>query len=176
MAKVLPALREEFVALVWPFGFFFVCFNALALTVALMSPGHDFSLLAHGAATVGALVVAKAVLVADHLALVNRYPDRPLIWNVVWKTLLYTLVAIVFRMLERVLAAATNEAGFAAGLREVVQALDWQHLLAVQMWLVILFFVYTSAREVFRVIGLDRARAMFFEAAPLARTEASAER
>ena len=175
MAKLLAALRDEVVALLWPFAFFFVCFNALALTVALLSPRHDFSLLAHGGATVGALVVAKAVLVADHLPLVNRYPDRPLIWNVVWKTLLYALVAVVFRALERLLAAATNEAGFDAGLAEVVQALDWQRLLAVQMWLVILFFVYTAAREVFRVIGLERTRAMFFQS-PAATTDASADR
>jgi hypothetical protein len=31
-------------------------------------------------------VIAKVVLVADHVKFVNRFPDRPLIYNVVWKT------------------------------------------------------------------------------------------
>ena len=36
-----------------------------------------------------ALILGKAVLLADMLPLINRYPDRPLGFNVAWKTLIY---------------------------------------------------------------------------------------
>ena len=35
-----------------------------------------------------ALLVAKVVLITDALPFVNRFPEKPLIYNVVWKTAL----------------------------------------------------------------------------------------
>ena len=51
-------------------------------------------------ATVAALVVAKVMLLADLLPFVNRFPEKPLIYNVVWKTLIYVLAALVVHYLE----------------------------------------------------------------------------
>ena len=38
---------------------------------------------------VAALILGKAVLVADMVPMINRFPNRPLIYNVAWKTLIY---------------------------------------------------------------------------------------
>ena len=35
---------------------------------------------------VAALIFGKAVVVADILPLINRFPNKPLIYNVAWKT------------------------------------------------------------------------------------------
>ena len=52
------------------------------------------------AATVGALIVAKVVLMADRIPFINKYPDKPLIYNAAWKTVIYVLVTLVVRFLE----------------------------------------------------------------------------
>lgn len=36
-------------------------------------------------ATAAALLVATIVLIADKFPFVNRFPDKPLMYNVVWK-------------------------------------------------------------------------------------------
>ncbi len=41
--------------------------------------------------TVAALVLGKSVVIADLLSCINRYPEKPLIWNVCWKTTIYSL-------------------------------------------------------------------------------------
>jgi hypothetical protein len=51
-------------------------------------------------ATVGALLVAKVVLIADSLPVINRLPDKPLMYNVAWKTTIYVLAALVVHYLE----------------------------------------------------------------------------
>ena len=38
---------------------------------------------------VGALIVAKVVMIQDEIPFINKYPDKPLIYNVVWKTVIY---------------------------------------------------------------------------------------
>ena len=171
MRRLLATLKAELAVMLWPFVFFAACFNALALTVALMSPVHDFSLMAHGVAFMGALIVAKAVLLVDHLPLVNRYPEHPLIYNTVWKASLYIAVTVALRLAERLIGAAMDDDGFTAGLAKAFSALEWQRILAVQLWLAILIVVYTTAREVFRVLGPDRVRAMFFDPPALATLE-----
>lgn len=35
--------------------------------------------------------------------MINRFPDKPLIYNVVWKTLIYLLLASLIHYLERLI-------------------------------------------------------------------------
>ena len=52
------------------------------------------------AATVGALLIAKVVLIADKLPIINRFPEKPLIYNVVWKTVIYIGASLLLHYLE----------------------------------------------------------------------------
>jgi hypothetical protein len=164
MAFILREVRHALP----PTLFFLVSFNIIVLTVALLTAGTAAPITIHASATVAALVCGKAVLVADRLPFFNRYPDRPLIWNAGWKAGLYVLVTLVFRLLERLLAAATNEYGFAAGVQEEVSHFSWPRFWAVQIWLVLLFLGYSAFRELVGELGRTRITAMFF--GPLDRT------
>jgi hypothetical protein len=159
---VLRFIGEEFRAMLPPAIFFAICFNMLVLTVVLMAPGGTTSAVDHGAATLGALLTAKAVLLVDHLPFVNRYPTHPLIWNTLWKAGLYVLVTIVLRLAERLVTASLHDDGFAAGWDEVVATFDWHRALAVHLWLAILFVLYAGAREAIRAVGTGPVLAMFF--------------
>ena len=158
----VSVLRHEMRQMLPPFLFFAVCFNLLALTIALLDPAGEISAGRHGAATVGALLTAKAVLLVDHLPFVNRYPTHPLIWNTVWKAVLYLLVSILLHGAERMVAAARHDGGFAAGWQAVREGFDWRAALAVHLWLAVLFLLYTAVREAGRAVGGDRMRMLFF--------------
>ncbi|MCB1354117.1 MAG: hypothetical protein KDK03_15425 [Rhodobacteraceae bacterium] len=153
---------REFRHMLPPTIFFIVCFNVLVLTVALLAHGSGGELPTYAAATVAALVCGKAVLVADKLPFFNRYPHKPLIWNAGWKAGLYVLVALVFRLLEKLLAAATNDYGFAAGLHEEAAHFVWARFWVVQIWLLLLFLGYSAFRELIGELGRGRIMAMFF--------------
>lgn len=55
------------------------------------------------AATIGALLVAKVVRVADKFPWINRFPNKPLMYSVVWKTLMYITCTFVVRFFEHLL-------------------------------------------------------------------------
>ncbi len=61
---------------------------------------YGLQISALAGATIGALLVAKVVLLGDMLPAVNRFPDEPLIYNVVWKTLIYVIGALIVHYLE----------------------------------------------------------------------------
>src|SRR5207247_7368912 len=66
---------------------------------------------------VAALILGKAVLVADMLPMINRFPNKPLIYNVAWKTLIYWLMATLIHYVERLLAFSRPAGGCVPGHR-----------------------------------------------------------
>lgn len=153
-------LAEEARRLVPPFLFFLVAFNLLALTAHLS--GAPGGLLTYATAAVSALICAKAVLISDSLPVFRRAPDRPLIWNVIGKTLLYSAVSTAIRLIERGLDAFRHQPHLGAGLREEVAAFTWAHFTMTQLWLAALFLVFTAFHELAGVVGPDRVRRIFF--------------
>jgi hypothetical protein len=91
--KVMEKLKKEFFALLPPTIFFFVALHIVAFVRALALKGTGISPLSSMSIAVAALILGKAVLVADMLPMVNRFPNKPLIYNVAWKTLIYLLMA-----------------------------------------------------------------------------------
>ena len=148
--------------------FFFVAFQLLALTDALMLKQYGIHSGTFLGATLLALVVAKVVVLTDHFALVNRFPEKPLIYNVIWKTLIYFVAALAFRYLEHLIHFWRKSADFAEANRRLFEEIVWPHFWAVQLWLLVLLLVYCAFRELVRALGRERIIAMFFtEPVPL---------
>jgi hypothetical protein len=142
--------------------FFFVAFQLLALTDALMLKQYGIQAAVFLGAALLALVVAKVVLLTDHFALVNRFPEKPLIYNVIWKTVIYFFAALAFRYLEHLVHFWRTSADFPEANRRLFEEIVWPHFWAVQLWLFVLLLIYCSFRELVRVLGRERIIAMFF--------------
>ncbi len=102
MSRFTGWVKKEAAEAVLPMAFFFVSFQAIALSRALMLEQYGIVAAAGSfiEVTIAAMVVAKVVLIADHLPFVNQFPDRPLIYNVLWKTLIYQVAAVLVRYAE----------------------------------------------------------------------------
>src|SRR5205814_9017591 len=99
MTKLVSKLKEEFLALLPPTIFFFVALHIVALVRVLMLKGTGISPMSTMSIAVAALILGKAVLLADMLPMINRFPHNPLIYNVVWKTLIYLLASTLLHYL-----------------------------------------------------------------------------
>ena len=162
MSKLSAKVKEEFHALLPPTIFFFVALHLVALVRVLMLEGTGITLGTSLSVTVAALILAKAVVIADLLPFINRYPDRPLAYNIAWKTAIYALIAILVHYLER-LAEFWRQAGsFIAGNEKMLAEIVWPHFWAIQIFLVLVILMYCTMRELVRVIGGDEARRMLF--------------
>ena len=155
-------LKHELRELIPVTVFFLVAFQLLALTQALMLEQFGIRISAFVAATVMALVVAKVVVITDHFALVNRFPDRPLIYNVAWKTAIYFIASLVVRYAEHLIHFWRQTGTFAEANRRLLEEIVWPHFWGVQLWLLILLLVYCAFRELVRALGRERIIKMFF--------------
>jgi len=162
-------VKEEIGKILPPTIFFFVMLHLVALERSLMLKGTGIALLSFGAVTVAALVLGKAVLLADALPIVNRYPDKPLAYNVLWKTVIYVFAAFVVHYLENLYDFWKEAGGLIAGNQKLLAEIVWPHFWATQLLLIVIIFMYCAMRELIRVIGPDKVREMFFGAPPNSR-------
>ena len=169
MSTLFTKLQEEFKALLPPTIFFFVALHLVALIRVLMLKGTGIALSMSWQVTLAALILGKAVLVADLLPFINRYPDKPLIYNVAWKTTIYVLVAMLVHYLEHLVDFWKEAGSLVAGNQQLLAEIVWPHFWAIQILLVVLILMYCTMHELVRVIGRDQVRAMFFGTPPPAR-------
>jgi hypothetical protein len=167
MYKVLEKLKEEFFAVLPPTIFFFIMLHIISVVRVLTAEGTKFQPLSTISIAVAALILGKAVLIADMLPMINRYPDKPLIYNVAWKTVIYWLVASAIHYLERLFDFTREAGGLAAGNEKLLAEIVWPHFWATQILLFVLILMYCTGRELVRVIGKEKVRRMFFGPMPL---------
>jgi hypothetical protein len=139
--------------LVPPIIFFFCAFNLIALTANLQAQRYWFALSTFLTATTMALIVGKAVLVANSIRAVHRFRNAPLIVPILYKTLIYSLIVMVFRMIEQLLHFAFAAGGFTAAFHQATAAFTWHRFAAIQIWLFICFLIYVAATELSAAMG-----------------------
>ena len=155
-------LKHEFQELLPPTIFFLISFHIIVLDRKLMLRQYALPLSSIASATVAALLVAKVVLITDAFPIVNRFPDKPLMYNVVWKTAIYVVAALFVHYLEHLVPIWWHTGDLSAANRQLATEIVWPHFWAVQLWLVVLLFVYCALRELVRAIGREKVIEMFF--------------
>jgi len=171
VSNFVEKAKEEIGKLLPPTIFFFITLHIVALVRSLMLKGTGIPIVSSLAVTVGALTLGKAVLIADAFPIVNRYPDKPLAYNVVWKTTIYMLAASFVHYLENLYDFWRRTDGLIAANAKLLSEIVWPHFWATEILLLALIFMYCTMRELIRVIGKDKVREMFFGAPPNERTE-----
>jgi hypothetical protein len=167
MHKILEKLKEEFFAVLPPTIFFFLALHLLTFIRVLMARGSHFQPLSTMSIAIASLILGKAVLIADMLPPINRYPDKPLAYNIAWKTVIYLLMATIIHYVERLIDFSRHAGGIVAGNEKLLAEMVWPHFWAVQIILFILIAVYCTARELGRVIGREKMLRLFFGPVPL---------
>jgi len=162
-ARLLHEAREALP----PTLFFFVGFNFIVFTTNLLLADYSIAVSSFMLATLGALVVGKAVLVANAMPYVRRYDRAPLIRPILFKTVFYSVIVFLARLLERFFHFSVIErdppGDFVAYL---MTTFSWHRFAAVNLWILVLFLIYVTASEVAHLFGRGELWRLFFTSRP----------
>ena len=162
----MAKLKEEFFKLLPPTIFFFFALHLVTFIRVLIAKGSHFEPLSTISIAIASLILGKAVLIADMLPPINRYPNKPLAYNIAWKTVIYLLMASVIHYLERLIDFWRQTGGFVAGNQKLLAEIVWPHFWAIQIILFVLVAIYCTMHELVRVIGKEKALRIFFGPMP----------
>ena len=166
MSKLFTKLKEEFFKILPPTIYFFVALHIVMFIRVLMLEGTGIAPSSSISIAVASLILGKAVLIADMLPMINRFPNKPLIYNVAWKTVIYLLLSAVIHYLERLIDFWRQTGGFVAGNQKLLSEIIWPHFWAIQIILFVLIAAYCTVHELVRVIGREKVLRIFFGPMP----------
>jgi hypothetical protein len=158
---------HEFREILPPTIFFLIGFNLILLTTNLILANYGAQFSSFVLATLAALVVGKAVLVANAMRTIRRYDRAPLIAPILFKTVFYWAAVFIARLLEHWIKFSLAEhRWFGVFIRHQIANFDWHRFIAMQLWIFVLFLIYCSVTEFNRLFGHgELARVLFTQRA-----------
>ena len=117
--------------------------------------------LHYGIALVEAMVIAKVVLIGRMFGFSRLYEDRALIVPVIYKSILFGLLVVLFAIIEHLVTGWFHQQGWLGGLREI-GSLGADELAARVLMLTVVFVPFFAFCELGRVLGMNKLAAMFF--------------
>ena len=145
-----------------PTIYFFCAFNIIIHTTNLLTRSYWFALSHFLTATLLALLVGKAVLVANKIRGIDRFRGQPLIKPILFKTVFYVLVVTVFRVAEQFIHFSIDSDGFGVAFQEAIDAFTWRRFVAIEIWLFTCFLIYVAVAELSAALGPGRLRQLIF--------------
>jgi hypothetical protein len=159
--KVVHEVRE----LIFIFLYLFVWFGLFTIHESIVLEQHHIGFTPYGLAAVNALILAKVMLVAQDLHLGHRFEDRPLVYPVLLKSVLFAIVFICFHVVEHVIVGLwygkgilQSMPGFGGG------GIDGVIMVGVLMSVALIpFFAFT---EISRFFGPAALQSLIFKRGP----------
>ena len=130
LRRLGQSLKKEIEAVALTTLYFLVWLGALVLLKKLILDEYHIEFRGVTIALVGALVIAKVVLVLEYVPLGRWISRHAVLVDIVLRTLLYTLGVAVVLLLEKAFEARHEAGGFGAALVHVFDHRDTAHVWA----------------------------------------------
>ena len=143
------------------FLYLWLVFGLLAIHQSIILSQYQIDYRSHGLAFLNALVFAKVMLVAEDLRLGDRFNDKPLIYPVLFKSLLFAIALICFHIVEHILIGMWHGHSIAETLSEI-GANKLRGILSYSVIATVALIPFFILREISRTIGSNRFWSLFF--------------
>jgi hypothetical protein len=143
------------------FFYLWVVFGLLAVHESFVLSQHHIDFQPHGLAFINALIFAKVMLVAQDVHLGNRLNDRPLIYSVIFKSILFAIALICFHIVEHVVIGVVDGRTLSESISEV-GANKLKGMVSIGIITTVALAPFFVLAEISRVIGKEKIWFLFF--------------
>ena len=161
MSRIREIVAKEIREAVPAVILFLFLFHMVALTKAVSLDDYSITALRATTSTVGALIVAKAILIVEALPIARLFSSRRAI-QIVWKTVLFGAVALLFRLIEDIIPLASKHGSLMAATEAMYRETSWPLFGVLALWLVGGLLLYCLASELVRAVGPEKVKEILF--------------
>jgi len=138
-----------------------VVFAAFTQYRRFVLAAHDITYTNYGFAVIEALVLAKVIMIGAVFRLGRGLEQKPLIYPTLYKTAVFTLFVGIFTVLENVIKVLWKGTGFTGGSVDFLGK-GPDEFIANALVVFVAFIPFFGVKELGRVLGEDKIRALFF--------------
>jgi|SRR5215469_15945954 len=151
----------EFKRFVAIFLYLWVVFGLLSIHKSLVLTQRHLDQEEHAFAIINAFVFAKVLLVGEELRLGRRWESKPLIYPILYKCFVFSVVLLSFHIIETAALGVWRGHTIA---ESVLPMLGWnpKGIVAIGLMGFILLLPFFGFREIARVIGRKEMRILLF--------------
>jgi hypothetical protein len=161
MKKVVDFIKHHIQELIVPAAYFFIVAQILVLTKTLILEAYSVTPTGIAVATAGAIILAKAVVMADKLPFINFFSGKPLILGVLWKTAMYGVLGFLLRTIEELIPLWAKHEGLVGATEHFFSEVSWPQFWVIQIWLMVALILYNSVSELDKHFGAGSMRKAF---------------
>jgi hypothetical protein len=136
-------------------------FAAFTVYRRYLLAAHDITYTNYGFAVIKALILAKVIMIGAVLRLGRGLDQKPLIYPTLYKTAVFTLFLGIFTVIENVIKVLWKGTGLTGDLVELLGK-GPNEFLANSLVVFVAFIPFFGVKELGRVLGEDKIRALFF--------------
>jgi hypothetical protein len=141
--------------------YLYVCFGAILLYKSSVLEARDITYAPYGVAAIKALILAKFMLIGHAANLGERYRQRPLIYRVLYKSVVFVVFLVVLLVLEEAVSGLIQGRTVVESMRTIAGG-TWFQILATSLLLWLILLPYFAVRHIDQVLGEGNLRRMFF--------------
>nr|HPM42450.1 hypothetical protein [Candidatus Omnitrophota bacterium] len=156
MFPILKKIHEEFWRIIPAVIYFFFAFSLFNLTFGMWLKEMGLRIWSFTGVVIAALIVGKVMLIVDSIPFLNIFSNKPLIYSTVWKSLVYTFVSFLIRLLEKFIPLLRQGLDIGSAWARLIEGVLWPRFWTIQIWCFILFLVFVVNQELIKGIGWER--------------------
>lgn len=145
--------------LLWIFLYLWILFGLFVLNERTILKEHGIDFAMHGWALVNAFILAKVMLVVEDLRLGRWLEEKPLVYPIVFESLLLAVLFLLFHVLEHVISGMIGGESW----RESVPAIGGGGITGVVCVALVVFaslIPFFAFKHLGRAVGHDKVRAL----------------
>jgi hypothetical protein len=136
-------------------------FAAFTVYRRFLLAAYDITYTNYGFAVIEALILAKVIMIGAVFRLGRGLEQKPLIYPTLYKTAIFTLFLGIFTVLENVVKVLWKGTGFTGDIADFLGK-GHNEFLANVLVVFVAFIPFFGVKELGRVLGEEKMRALFF--------------
>ncbi len=161
MAKWKAILVHEFFEYLFNFAFLAFFLISFAWYKRLILAVYSIQFSGYWAPLIEAAVLAKVVMIGDALRLGRRFRNLPLAVPTIYRTIMFSLLVLLFSFAEHIVRALMHGKTAAEGIAELTTQ-GWSVILAWFVVVIAAFLPFFTVKEIEAAFGSGRVRGLFF--------------
>jgi hypothetical protein len=151
----------EFKRFLGIFLYLWVVFALFSIHESIIRAQHNLDFTSHSLAIINAFVLAKVLLVGEHLHLGAGFNEKPLVYPVLYKSLIFSIFLTGFHVAERMIVGMIRGKTFAESFSAIGSG-RLEAIFSVGALMFVMLIPFFAFRELGRVIGEEKLRALFY--------------